>query len=188
MNNYIAADLDAQAEVEQVKRKFGGLRSVLLAACLLGCAAILFLVNVPFREFEALTAASWLRFMMPPEVFASTDAVIATSIPDGPIAFRITSECTAIVLIAPILTFGAVLSLRSAHMRGRILAATAIGVSVVFAVNQVRIGIIVLATQLFGLKPGYEISHVFVGSVIGIVGFIAGIVLMLRVLASRRRL
>lgn len=51
--------------------------------------------------------------------------------------------------------------------------------------NQIRIAAIVLSMRHWGFERGYDFSHVFLGSAITTVGFVGGLVLFVRLVASK---
>jgi exosortase/archaeosortase family protein len=76
-------------------------------------------------------------------------------------------------LIAGGLLLGGRLTVR----RGLVTVASVI--LLVFAVNQLRIGIVAVSMRTWGLQTGYERSHVLLGSLISTFGVAVGVVIFL---------
>lgn len=57
--------------------------------------------------------------------------------------------------------------------------------AVLVVANQVRIAVIVASMRKWGFVEGYQVSHVFFGSAITTVGFVAGVVVFIRLFASK---
>lgn len=178
--------VDAAGQPGAVQVRAGQVANIVVSVVLLICVGVLVFSNERVRAVEAFTASTWLDPLLPGGVSAAGSIFMITSSPDGAIAFRITTECTSIVLIAPLMVFAAALLLRRGTSTGRVLAGTAVMVVVIEAVNQGRLGVIAWSTHTWGLHPGYDISHTFVGSVIGVAGFAIGLLLMLAIIGVRR--
>jgi exosortase/archaeosortase family protein len=69
----------------------------------------------------------------------------------------------------------------------RAIAGLAAASAVVILVNQLRLGLIAWFTYLWGIDVGFEIAHVFVGSIIGILGFAASVLVLFLIMGVRRR-
>lgn len=88
---------------------------------------------------------------------------------DEMFGLRISSGCSAALLVLPILVFATVMLL--GH-RGRvldILVGLAVAVGFIIAFNQVRLGIIAFSSMRWGME-GFGWSHTIAGSVISLVG------------------
>jgi exosortase/archaeosortase family protein len=150
-------------------------------------AAALIVEQVSIRATEASLAALWLHPILRGAVEASNDGFRVWSTPDGPVRFVITTSCTVIVLMVPMLLLGVALLIGKRSRPGHVLAAAAACAVGLVIVSQLRLGVIAAATQWGGLSSGFEIAHVFVGSVISIVGFAASAILLIRIGTSRGR-
>jgi exosortase/archaeosortase family protein len=99
---------------------------------------------------------------------------------------QITNECTVLLLIVPMLFLaGLILLFRRFKIRN-VLFGLFMGVLVVGLTNQLRIMLIAWATQNYGFGLGYELTHKFIGSVLAILGFAGGLLLMLRLVPGGR--
>jgi exosortase/archaeosortase family protein len=139
------------------------------------------------RAWEAHLAVWWMDPWIERGATAFEDTYMVWIGEDHLVGFQVTAECTAIILLAPLLALGAalMLSTRVAWLRGVIgITASAL---VVVLVNQVRLALIGWTTQQGGLEAGYEFGHRFAGSVVGIAGFAAGVIVLLAVTGVRRR-
>lgn len=100
------------------------------------------------------------------------------------IDFDITTACTAALLISPfcLLAAGLLVSGRMSVRRSLgTLAGTALAI---FAVNQVRFLVIALSLRLWGYPKGYEVSHIFIGTIVSTLGILGGLVVF--VLSAKR--
>lgn len=117
----------------------------------------------------------------------SVDDVIVTGLgTSAPMGLQITNECTVLLLIVPMLLLAGLIILFRRFKIRNVLFGLLMGVLVVAFTNQLRIMLIAWATQHFGLGLGYELTHKFVGSVMAILGFSAGLLLMIKLLPGRR--
>jgi exosortase/archaeosortase family protein len=99
---------------------------------------------------------------------------------------QITNECTVMLLIVPMLFLAGLIILFPRFKIRNVLFGLLMGVLVVGLTNQVRIVLIAWATENYGFGLGYELTHKFIGSVLAIAGFAAGLLLMLRLVPGRR--
>lgn len=157
------------------------------ALVLILTATALVVAQVSVRATEASLAALWLKPLLNGDVLASGDGVLVSSTPDGPVRFIITTSCTVIVLMVPMLLLGVGLLFGKRSRPGRVLAAAAACAAGLVVVSQLRLGVIAFATQWAGLSTGFEIAHVFIGSLISIVGFAGSAILLVRIGTSRGR-
>jgi exosortase/archaeosortase family protein len=96
------------------------------------------------------------------------------------VGFDITAGCTAALLVIPffLLAAGLVVTRRTSVARGvSTLAAVAVAL---FTVNQARLLVVALSMRLWGFDRGYEVSHVFLGTVVSTLGVLAGVLLYVR--------
>lgn len=159
-----------------------------IAASLAVAASALWLLmhSLISRAVEAYLVSLWLNPLLPGGVVANGEYYMAWMTPQEPLAFHITPECSALVLISPLLILGAFF-LSSQRVRwGRGIAGILAMLVVILIVNQLRFALIAWATQTWGIDPGYEITHKFVGSLLGIAGFVAGLIVLITVSGLRR--
>lgn len=139
------------------------------------------------RAWEAHLAAWWMNPWVDRGATAFEDTYMLWISENHLVGFQVTAECTAVILLAPLLAVGAglMLSTRVSWLRG-VIGITASAV-VMLLVNQVRLALIGWSTQQGGLEAGYEFGHRFAGSVVGIAGFALGLVVLIAVTGFRRR-
>ena len=65
-----------------------------------------------------------------------------------------------------------------------VVVATAVLIGLFVLVNQLRVGVIVGSMQWLGVNRGYDLSHVFLGSIITTLGFLLALVLFVRLLLA----
>lgn len=103
------------------------------------------------------------------------------------IALRVTVECTTLLIGVPLTVVGAVILASTRVPWSRSVLGILAMWAIIFVVNLLRLVIIGWSTQTWGLDPGYEISHVFVGSVVGIIGYALGLAALLLIVGVRPR-
>lgn len=158
-----------------------------LSAITLGAAVTMVVMLQQVRHLEATLAALWIAPATGHRSMLWADSFLLHLSDTQIIAFRITVECTIVILAAPILALGAVTLAFTRVGIARWASAVALGLVTVIIVNQLRLGLIAAATLTWGLRPGYEISHTFVGSALALIGFAGAIALMLIVMSRGRR-
>ncbi|WP_181429142.1 hypothetical protein [Curtobacterium sp. MCSS17_008] len=141
--------------------------------------------NQDYRAFEAFLAAIVLS------PFAHGTGASGTTFylqqPTGMIGLVITAECTALILIAPLVALAAALLVLTRVHWWRIAAGLGAMWVVVTSVNEVRLAFIAFASDAWGVDLGYPLSHTYIGSVIGILGFVAGLAVLLIITGTVRR-
>lgn len=159
----------------------------LFSFALVGCIVWMLLQADLVRAAEAHLAAWWMSPWVERGVTASGDTYMLWISENHLVGFQVTVECTAIILLAPLLALGAglMLSTRVGWLRG--IAGITASAIVIVLVNQVRLAIIGVSTQQGGLEAGYEVGHRFTGSAIGIAGFALGLIVLIAVTGVRRR-
>lgn len=151
-------------------------------ACLAGLTTLLLANHVAVRSAEAKLLAFWAGPMFPRGFMADGPAFLIVGTPQGSILFNITVECTVLVLIVPMMILLGLLGLHRGTRPGRLLVALTTATVLMICVNQLRLWLIGWATYLWGLDPGYTITHVFLGSVLALVGFGASALIALKIL------
>lgn len=160
---------------------------VLLALPLLTGAALIVWQQAFFRIVETTVGQRWLGLVMGGDLRQAKDVLVFPwSVP--PFAgLRVGPECTVALLISPLIVVGALLLALSVRFSiARLLTGLLIGSVLLMLINQVRIAVIALSIQHYG-TTGYEISHKFVGTLMGLVGFTLALLVMLKVGAGMRR-
>ena len=158
-----------------------------VVALLISVSALLVVFDDTFRSAEAWFAAFGLNPLVARGSQSIGDHYLVWISPDKLIAFHLTVECTAAVLLIPLLCIGAMILLVPKVPVIRGLVGVALGIVVILITNQLRLGMIAWATIRWGLDPGYEIFHRFVGSAFAIVGFAVAFVVMLLAMGQRRK-
>lgn len=143
--------------------------------------------NETYRSIEAALAADVMRPFLP-GVSGSSGTVLFLKADGNFLGLEVTAECTSLILIGPLLATAAALLATTKVRWWRISLGSVVMIAIVTAVNEFRLALIAYATQTWGIDPGYEVSHTFVGSVIGIFGFVAGLAALLLIGLGRQRL
>lgn len=156
-------------------------------AVVLGVLAVLHAATI--RGLEA-SASGWITHRTTGlEVFVAPERATFYWGIGSPETFglRVTPECSSAYVVGPLLClFGGLLLLRRLSTR-RVLVGLAAGLGVVVLTNLFRVGLIALAVDTWGRGAAFWWSHVVVGSLIAIVGNIAGIALAISVAFGHRR-
>jgi exosortase/archaeosortase family protein len=103
-----------------------------------------------------------------------------------PLGLHITNECTVFLLIVPMLFIAGLIILFHRFRIHSVLFGLVLGLIVVTVTNQIRVIGIAWATEHYGVGLGYELSHKFVGSVLAILGFSLGVLVMLKFAPGKR--
>lgn len=158
---------------------------------LAGCALIIGFES-QYRSFEATIVYWWMNGFIPGGTRPSTSYIlmhlpqVGHVDPPELIALHITVECASYVVMIPLLLLSAFFLGATRVPWSRWLIGTVAGCAGLLAVNQLRLGIIVFSTSTWGMNPGYDISHVLVGSLVGLGGFIACFFLTLKIMNTKR--
>lgn len=155
------------------------------AIVLLSIAGAALYWNSAYRTFEANLAALTLA------PFAtgtgSSGTTFFTQQPAGMIGLQITAECTALILIAPLIVLAAVLLVVTPASWTRVGLGIAAMWVVITIANEIRLALIGFLSSEWGIDVGYPLSHIYIGSVIGILGFVGGVAALLLVTGAARR-
>jgi len=100
--------------------------------------------------------------------------------------FTVAAGCTATLLVVPFFFLTAGLLTFSRLSPRRCLAALGIVTVLVYAANQARMLLIAAVMRLLGGERGYEVSHVFLGTVVSTLGVLVAIVVFVAVLVDWR--
>jgi exosortase/archaeosortase family protein len=172
-------------EVAPEERRFAAGR--LFTAGRLSMAAVLWAamgVGIAYatvcRAAEAYVAAALIGLVTSGRSRPMGDVVLTGLGTRSPAGLEITNECTVMMLIVPMLFIAGFLVLFRRFQIHSVLAGVLCGVVVVAITNQLRVLLIAWATQRYGFGWGYELSHKFAGSVLAIVGFSFGALVMFR--------
>jgi exosortase/archaeosortase family protein len=158
----------------------------LICAALGACTAMLFLFQYRFRHAEAAAAATVFNLVTP--TLAATKAPIVWFGLATPHAFGllITPDCSATLLLVPLLLLGMALVVPVRLPLRRVLGALGCAATLLVAGNLLRIGAIALAVRIAGPGIGYEVGHLVIGSAISVVVIGTSLILMTLIITSRR--
>lgn len=156
------------------------------ALCLAALGALMFWQQGVIRDGEATLAGDWFGTVLGGSVHTSEDVVYFSWVDGRAVGMRITAECTVALLTGPLCLLGGTLLAFTRARWQRLLVGVAAGLVAVVVVNQLRLVLIAVSMQHWGL-PGYHVSHKFVGTVVALAGFVAGTLLMLRIATADQR-
>jgi exosortase/archaeosortase family protein len=163
----------------RILRSLGGLALVAVVVAGVHWSAL-------YRTFEAKLAAITLAPFA--ERAGSSGSTFYLQQDGGLIGLQITAECTALILIAPLIVLAAVLLVFTRARAWRITVGLLLMWIIITAVNEARLALIGFSSSTWGIDLGYTISHTYVGSVIGILGFVAGLAALLITTGTVRRI
>ena len=148
-------------------------------------AVLLVLAQAAIRPLEARISALVIDIS---QVAPARSLGSAVLFPLGSryVGFNINAGCTAALLVTPffLLAAGLVLSRRTSVTRGLTTLATV--VLALFVANQARLLVVALSMRLWGFETGYEVSHVFLGTVVSTLGVLGGVLLYVRIIVHSR--
>jgi len=128
------------------------------------------------RGLEARTGAHAARLLGLVPARAVGSAVVFPL--DGRfVGYAVTEGCTVAFLVAPFFVIAALLiaSHRTPPRRGLVALVTL--TVVFFGVNQARLFVVAASMRAWGFRPGYERSHVFLGTTLSTIGAVVGLLL-----------
>jgi exosortase/archaeosortase family protein len=147
---------------------------------LVALGVAIFWKQAAIRDDEASLAGRWFGALLSGSVGTSRDVVYFSWLHGSAVGMRITSECTVALLLGPLCLLAAALLAFARTRWYRVLLGLSVGLATAVVVNQLRLVLIAVAMQRWGLS-GYHVSHKFVGTVIALAGFVAAALLMLRI-------
>ena len=158
----------------------GRAHRTLLVALLLAIAALLVIAEADTRRAEAQLARAVVAALTPGRAVAS-GSIVYFGIGTPEVAgLSITALCSTTVLVVPlVLLAAAVLGVTRARS-ARVVLGLAVGVAVAVASNMIRFGSAAWAYSGYG-REGFDLVHRYLGSLFVIAGFIAAILLVLRI-------
>lgn len=146
---------------------------------LLAGVAFLFMKTTEFRAAEARVLAAWLNPLIEGGVRPQATYYFVSLPADRLIAFNITMECTALLLVSPLAVVAAFMLMFTKLGALRASWALAASAIITFAINQSRLAVIAWMTQTWGMDFGYEMGHRFIGSLIALLAFAVGFLILL---------
>ncbi|WP_285114476.1 hypothetical protein [Leifsonia sp. fls2-241-R2A-40a] len=161
---------------------------LLLAAVVIAAGVAIMFYNDVIRHAEAALVALVANPFTDGGARSAGDAIFFKSA-DGPydVALIITEQCSVFVMLGPFLMLlGLLLGVTRVHPV-RWLTAVLVGATALVVVNEARLWFIVASTHTWGEHPGYELSHGFIGSAFGVLGFVIAMIVALVIIAPRNR-
>lgn len=159
---------------------------VLGALVLVAAAVVVVWQQAAVRDGEASLAGHWFGTVLSGSVGSSRDVIWFGWVHGPAVGMQITSECTVALLLGPLFLLGAGLLAFTKARWNRLIFGLAAGMTVVVVVNQLRLAMIAVSTQHWGIG-GYDVSHKFVGTLFALAGFAAAALLMLKIGTKRTR-
>jgi len=99
------------------------------------------------------------------------------------IALDITASCSAALMASPFFLLAGGLLLSRRTSLGSAVKTLGVMALWLFAMNQLRILLVVLSMRMWGFQRGYELSHIAFGSVISTLAVLGGVLLFVRAIA-----
>jgi len=138
-----------------------------------------------FRHLEAVTAAAIYNLMTP--TLAATKAPVVwfdLGTTHG-FGLLITPDCSAALLLVPLLLLGMALVLPIRLGLRRVLSALATAAAVLVLGNLLRIGAIAVAIMVGGPGIGYQVGHLVIGSAISLIFIGVSLIMMISIITFR---
>ncbi|MDQ6874672.1 MAG: exosortase/archaeosortase family protein [Actinomycetota bacterium] len=104
----------------------------------------------------------------------------------GAFGLEITPECSSALLIAPFTFLGAAMLWRRRLPAGRVALAVTIAAVLLLLGNQARVGLIAALIYSIGLKNGYELGHLVLGSLLSITFIAISVAILVAVTTTGR--
>jgi exosortase/archaeosortase family protein len=160
-------------------------RRALTSSLLCASTALILVFQYRFRHAEAMAAAFVYNLVTP--TLAATKAPIVWFGLGRPGAFGlvITPDCSAALLLVPLLMLGMALVLPVRLPLRRVIGALGVAAGLLVIGNLLRIGAIAVAVRVAGPGLGYQIGHLIIGSAISVVFIGASLILMTFIITSR---
>lgn len=147
---------------------------------LLAAAAGLLVWQQQVRAGEMSLAGAWFHLVLSGTTHTAGDTIYFTWTGGPLIGLQDTWECTVALLAAPLCAIGgALLALTRMPVR-RLLTGLVVALGLLIAVNQVRLAMIAVSLQRWGLD-GYDLSHKVLGSIFAIAGFVLAAMVFLKI-------
>jgi len=173
----------AQTEGEPTKVGARALTASAVTLLLLAAGVAVLTEQALVRGLEARSAAhlAHLVGLVPARSIGSS---VVFPLGDRFVGYTVTEGCTVAFLVAPFCLIAAVLvaSRHTAPRRG--LRALAVVTIVLFMANQARLFVIAASMRALGFESGYELSHVFLGTVLTTLGAVIGLLLFVWLVAN----
>jgi len=167
---------DAQIEGEAARARARTTTASALGLLLLVAGVVVLTQQALVRGLEARSAArlAHLVGLVPARSIGSS---VIFPIRGRFVGYTVSEGCTVAFLVAPFFLIAAVLiaSGHTAPRRG--LRALALVTIVLFAANQARLFVIAASMRALGYESGYELSHVFLGTVLTTLGAVIGLLI-----------
>jgi len=152
---------------------------LLLAAAALAAGAGLIVWQASVRRVEAAVSARLVSLigLLPAHRLGTAVVFILRG---RFVGYNLTPECTAAFLIAPFFFIGAAAIVAAPRVPIlRTVTTVALITALLFVVNQVRLAVIAGSMRAWGFVPGYDISHVLLGTMVSTLGIVGGLLLFL---------
>ena len=147
---------------------------------LLATATALLTWQQQVRAGEMGLAGSWFHLVLSGTPHTAGDTIYFSWTGGPLIGLQDTWECTVALLAAPLCAIGGVLLALTRMPVHRLLTGLALALVLVIAVNQVRLAMVAVSLQRWGLD-GYDLSHKILGSIVGIAGFVIAAMVFLKI-------
>ncbi|MDR6972105.1 archaeosortase/exosortase family protein [Leifsonia shinshuensis] len=169
---------------EGVKPLSPGRRIVRAAAgaALIALSVLLVIGQQAFRIGEATVMTALVKPFLGDGVFAFRDQVVIRQTPSHYLGLQITAECTALMVLIPVLVLSATLITVLARLQwSRWLIGVAVAAGMILVINFARIGMITAATITWG-QAGFDWTHAVFGTVFMLSGSVATLFVMFRIM------
>lgn len=167
--------------------RLSSLPRVSAAAVLVGASTLLLVFQTVFRGWEAQLASVLFSAGTPTSANSERATVYFGLGQPGAFGLRITPECSAAFIIAPLALIGAAMLWRQRIAVSRVLFGVGVAALLVALSNQLRVGMIAWLIESFGLQDGYRWGHLVVGSIVSLLFLAASLVLLVWIVSASPR-
>ena len=160
---------------------------ILISFVVLAMAGAAAYAHEAVRSTEGMVSARVLEGVFGYDLYSWRDQIIFRLGDErfDVLALRVTVECTSLVVLVPLLLFGAGILIFTRVGIGRWVVSVLVAMTIIFTANIVRIATIGYSLREFG-RDGYGWTHTVVGTGIIAVGTVIAVITMLAIQSHKR--
>ncbi|QXC59677.1 glycosyltransferase [Aquihabitans sp. G128] len=172
--------LTTGATAHPIRRGAAGAGRAVLAVALLAAIFSMVVWNEAARTLEATAVRPLFDLVTPGGSLAVGDRLYYNlGAPGRPYAVGITAMCSVTALLVPLFALAAFLVAVGRFRLRRAIEGLVGSVLVTFVSNALRLGMLGYARDRWGME-GFDVAHHLVGAVFGLIGFAAGVLVLVR--------
>lgn len=164
--------------------RFSRVRMTVVGAIVLAAVALILFDDV-VRELEASTSAQLIAAVGVHG--APIGSAVVFRVDGRLVGYVLSAGCSVAFLLSPLYLVVAGLLATDRLSARRALGCLVVLTAVLFTVNQLRLAVIAWSMRVWGFQPGYERSHIFLGTLISTLGALGGLLIVLRQMTRQRQ-